>query len=104
MSVRRSGKGNLRGAAAVALAVCTASSAFAQSVGNRALGLDVSAHQANISQSTWTNIHNIDNIAFTFIRSSRGGTTGEDHRQGGYTAPNNTLYYGSQRYDDPYFV
>src|SRR5207248_7614650 len=41
---------------------------------------------------------------FVFVRSSRGGTTGEDHRQGGYASGNNTFYSLSQRYDDPYYV
>ena len=45
-----------------------------------------------------------DGRDFVIIRSSRGGTSGEDHRQGGYPSGNNTLYYGSERYDDPYFV
>src|SRR6266567_5630858 len=45
-----------------------------------------------------------DGRDFVMIRSSRGGTTGEDHRQGGYPSGNNTLYYASQRYDDPYYV
>jgi GH25 family lysozyme M1 (1,4-beta-N-acetylmuramidase) len=70
----------------------------------RSLGLDVSAWQGNISQTTWNNIHNVENRSFVFIRSSRGGTTGEDHRQGGYSAGNNTQYSLSQRYDDPYFI
>ncbi len=42
--------------------------------------------------------------SFAIIRSTRGGTTGEDHRQGGYPSGNNTFYNLSQRYDDPYFV
>ena len=68
----------------------------------RSLGLDISAWQGNVSQSTWNNIHNNDNRDFVFIRSSRGGTTGfynqsdPDNDNG-----QNTL---SQRYDDPYFA
>ena len=67
-------------------------------------GIDVSAHQGNISQSTWTNNVAGSGRSFAIIRSTRGGTTGEDHRQGGYPSGNNTFYNLSQRYDDPYFV
>lgn len=70
----------------------------------RVLGLDVSAWQGNISQTTWNNIRNVENRQFVFIRSSRGGTTGYDHRQGGYPSNNNTAFTLSNRYDDPYFV
>src|SRR4051795_6867983 len=89
-------------AAAMTLAVTTA--APAQSTGNRVLGLDVSAYQGNISQATWNNIRTAENRQFTFIRASRGGTTGEDHRQGAYPAGDDTFFNLSQRYDDPYFV
>lgn len=70
----------------------------------RVLGLDVSTYQGNITQTQWNNIRVDDNRQFVFIRSSRGGTTGEDHRQGGYPAGNNTYFNLSERYDDPYFV
>src|SRR3954465_2300767 len=70
----------------------------------RLLGLDISAWQGNISQTTWNNIRLVENRQFVFIRSSRGGTTGEDHRQGGYPASDDTFFNLSQRYDDPYFV
>ena len=72
--------------------------AFAQ----RSLGLDISAWQGNISQSTWNNIHNNDNRDFVFIRSSRGGTTGYYNQ----SDPNNNNGQNtlSQRYDDPYFA
>jgi autotransporter-associated beta strand protein len=68
----------------------------------RVLGLDISAWQGNISQTTWNNFLNAENREFAFIRSSRGGTTGYYNQ----SDPNNengqnTL---SQRYDDPYFV
>lgn len=68
----------------------------------RVLGLDVSAWQGDISQSTWNDIHNVDNRQFVFIRSSRGGTTGFYNQ----SDPNNTLNQNtlSQRYDDPYFI
>lgn len=70
----------------------------------RVLGLDVSTYQGEISETTWDNIHTVEDRDFVFIRSSRGGTTGEDHRQGGYPSGNNSYYSLSQRYDDPYFV
>jgi autotransporter-associated beta strand protein len=89
-------------AAAAVLAITGAASA--QSTGNRLLGLDVSAHQGDISQPTWTNICTIENRQFVFIRASRGGTTGEDHRQGGYPSSDNTYFNLSERYDDPYFI
>ena len=44
----------------------------AQSAGNRLLGLDVSAWQGNISQTTWNNIRNVENRQFVFVRASRG--------------------------------
>src|SRR3954447_2405329 len=91
-------------AAAAATTLAVTSGAVAQSSGNRLLGLDVSAYQGNISQTTWNNIQLVENRQFVFIRSSRGGTTGEDHRQGGYPAGNDTFFSLSQRYDDPYFV
>lgn len=76
---------------------------MSQSSGNRALGLDVSAWQGNISQATWNNLRNNDNMQFVFIRSSRGGTTGVDQTAGGYPAGSTTQTL-SQRYDDPNFV
>lgn len=68
----------------------------------RALGLDISAWQGNISQTTWNNIRNVENRQFVFLRSSRGGTTGYYNQ----SDPNNNngLNTLSQRYDDPYFV
>lgn len=68
----------------------------------RVLGLDISAWQGNISQTTWNNIRNVENRQFVILRSSRGGTTGyynqsdSDNSEGKNT--------NSQRYDDPYFV
>lgn len=70
----------------------------------RVLGVDISAHQGNVSQSTWTNNIAGAGRSFAIIRSTRGGTTGEDHRQGGYSAGDTSFYNLSQRYDDPYFV
>ena len=68
----------------------------------RVLGLDISAWQGNISQTTWNNFRNVEDRDFVFIRSSRGGTTGYYNQ----SDPNNNngLNTLSQRYDDPYFV
>jgi len=80
----------------------------------RVLGLDVSTYQGSISTTSWATLKRATNSQvggvfgdgrdFVVIRSSRGGTTGEDHRQGGYPSGNNTFYDFSQRYDDPYYV
>ncbi|WP_231931089.1 GH25 family lysozyme [Botrimarina hoheduenensis] len=71
-------------------------------VGQRSLGIDVSAWQGNISQSEWNQLRNNNNREFVFIRSSRGGTTGfYNQNDANNNQGNNTL---SQRYDDPYFV
>jgi len=82
--------------------------------GWRSLGIDVSAWQGNISAANWATLKRDTNVQvggifgdgrdFVMIRSTRGGTSGEDHRQGGYAAGNNTFYNFSQRYDDPYYV
>lgn len=68
----------------------------------RALGLDISAWQGNISATTWTNLRVLENRQFVFLRSSRGGTTGYYNQ----SDPSNTsgLNTNSHRYDDPYFV
>jgi len=100
-------------AASAALAAILAASphtCFAQ----RILGLDISAYQGNISTASWATLKRPttqqvngvfgDGRDFVMIRSSRGGTTGEDHRQGGYPAGNNTFFTASERYDDPYFI
>jgi autotransporter-associated beta strand protein len=70
----------------------------------RLLGIDVSAWQGSISQTTWNNIRSVENRQFVFVRSSRGGTTGVDKRNGGYPSNDDTEFTLSQRYDDPYFV
>jgi autotransporter-associated beta strand protein len=71
------------------------------SSGDRVLGLDISAWQGNISQTTWNNIRN-ENRRFVFLRSSRGGTTGYyDQSDADNSNGLNTL---SQRYDDPYYI
>src|SRR5437660_5437393 len=82
--------------------------------GWRSLGIDVSTYQGNISTASWATLKRATNVQvggifgdgrdFVMIRSSRGGTTGEDHRQGGYPSGSNTFYDFSQRYDDPYYV
>lgn len=84
----------------VALAAIT-TAAHAQT---RVLGIDVSAWQGSISQTTWNNIRAVENRQFVFVRSSRGGTTGVDKRNGGYPSNDDTEFTLSQRYDDPYFV
>jgi autotransporter-associated beta strand protein len=90
---------------AVPLAVVAlTATAAAQSSGNRALGIDVSAWQGSITQTTWNNIRSVENRQFVFVRATRGGTTGVDKRNGGYPANDDTAYSLSQRYDDPYFV
>lgn len=93
-----------RGLAAAVLVLAITVSAQAQSSGNRLLGLDVSAWQGNISQTTWNNLRSVENRQFLFVRSSRGGTTGVDKRNGGYPANDDTDATLSRRYDDPYFV
>ena len=60
-------------AAAAATVLAITSPVLAQSDGNRVLGLDVSAWQGNISQTTWNNIRNVENRRFVFLRASRGG-------------------------------
>lgn len=68
----------------------------------RVLGLDISAWQGNMSQTTWNNLRNVENRQFVVLRSSRGGTTGYYDQN---DAPNNNgLNTLSQRYDDPYFI
>jgi autotransporter-associated beta strand protein len=85
--------------AAGMLLCATAAEVLAQT---RALGLDISAWQGNISQTTWNNFRNVENRQFVFLRSSRGGTTGYyNQNNSDNDPPTNTL---SQRYDDPYFV
>lgn len=85
-------------AAAYVAAACWNAKANAE----RATGLDISAWQGNISQTTWNNIHNVENRAFVVLRSSRGGTTGYYNQNDSDNSDGlNTL---SQRYDDPYFI
>ncbi|MGL4513004.1 MAG: GH25 family lysozyme [Lacipirellulaceae bacterium] len=83
---------------AFAAVACSGSDSISQ----RVRGIDVSAWQGSISQTTWNNLRNVDDQRFAFIRSSRGGTTGVYNQND----PNNTLNGNtlSQRYDDQYFV
>jgi autotransporter-associated beta strand protein len=68
----------------------------------RLLGLDISAWQGDMSQTTWNDIRNVENRQFAVIRSSRGGSTGYYDQS---DAPNNnSLNTLSQRYDDPFYI
>ena len=69
---------------------------------NRILGLDISAWQGNISQTTWNNLRSVENRQFVVLRSSRGGTTGYYDQNDSDNS--NGLNNLSQRYDDPYFI
>ena len=84
----------------VALLLATAITTSAQVT--RLLGLDISAWQGNISQTTWNNVRTNENRHFIILRSSRGGTTGVYNQN----YPNNNFGTNtlSQRYDDPYFI
>src|SRR5262249_1751664 len=99
------------------IAIASCATLFAHTTtasAQRILGLDVSAYQGDITTTEWATLKRPTNQQvggvfgdgrdFVIIRSSRGGTTGEDHRQGGYPSGNNTYYTQSERYDDPYFV
>jgi autotransporter-associated beta strand protein len=68
----------------------------------RALGLDISAWQGNISQTNWNNIRTNENRQFVILRSSRGGTTGFYNQNDAANVQG--LNTNSQRYDDPYYV
>ena len=84
------------------LLLCLAASQPAAAQIQRLLGLDISAWQGNISQTTWNNIRTNENRQFVILRSSRGGTTGYYNQNDSDNSDGlNTL---SQRYDDPYFV
>ncbi len=81
--------------AAWAVLLVASSPAFAQT---RLTGIDVSWYQGILTQANWNTIKNTDGRAFAFIRSSRGGTTGNYYPS---DTTNDTL---ARRYDDPYFV
>jgi autotransporter-associated beta strand protein len=91
-----------RCSSAVALLLFLLASPPACAQPQRLLGLDISAWQGNISQTTWNNIRTNENRQFVILRSSRGGTTGYYNQNDADNSDGlNTL---SQRYDDPYFV
>ena len=103
-----------RAMTAILLIVVFAAATIAMAQQTRVLGLDVSTYQGSLEETNWATIKRATNQVvdgvygdgrdFVFIRASRGGTTGEDHRQGGYPAGDTTYFTLSQRYDDPYFV
>src|SRR5438552_3195365 len=105
---------NGRGATVLFAAALFAAMASASAQQLRSVGIDVSTYQGNITAANWATLKRATNQSvggifgdgrdFVFIRSSRGGTTGEDHRQGAYPVGNNTFFNFSERYDDPYFV
>ena len=86
----------------VHVALCLAATFTAGAQITRLLGLDISAWQGNIAQTTWNNTRTNDNRQFIILRSSRGGTTGVYNQN----YPNNNFGTNtlSQRYDDPYYV
>ncbi len=102
--------GRIATAAVAAVLVTAAVSARAQQ--QRALGIDISYYQQNITAANWETLHRPtdqqvggvfgDGRDFVFIRASRGGTTGFYNQ----SDPNNTngLNTFAHRYDDPYFV
>ncbi len=92
---------SLLSASIVACCLCS-DNAAAQN--QRVLGIDVSAWQGDISQTTWNNIRTNENRRFVFIRSSRGGTTGyyNQSNAGNNNPPGQNTF--SQRYDDPYYI
>src|SRR5690242_17422180 len=63
--------------AALSLLVVMRSPVIAQ----RLLGVDIWAHQDNLTSSNWTGLNTTNSRAFVIIRASRGGTTGFDHGQ-----------------------
>jgi autotransporter-associated beta strand protein len=106
----REGRRSAKIAAATVAAVLLGSAAPAEA--QRALGIDVSAWQSNLSTTTWATFKRPTNQQvggvfgdgrdFVFIRSSRGGTTGYYNQNDSDNSDGlNTL---SQRYDDPYYV
>jgi autotransporter-associated beta strand protein len=102
---------SLGGVVLSAALVFVGSSAAVVQGQQRVLGLDVSYWQTDITESEWATLKRPTNQQvggvygdgrdFAFIRASRGGTTGYDHRAGGFGDSN---YSQSQRYDDPYFA
>jgi autotransporter-associated beta strand protein len=94
--------GRVAALAAASLLVFSCAALPAQAQITRALGLDISAWQGNISQDTWNTFYSAANRKFAFLRSSRGGTTGYYNQNDSDNSDGlNTL---SQRYDDPYYI
>jgi autotransporter-associated beta strand protein len=101
------------------ISVCATAALFTcctPALGQRLLGIDISAWQDGIDQnpsgpnnSDWQTLYNTNNRKFAFIRSSRGGTTGFDHDNDNILSSNadcngvSTRSCLSNRYDDPYF-
>src|SRR3954451_5318971 len=104
MTHRRQRPRSARTCRTVAIAVTTAAGALGiapHAHAQRALGIDVSDWQGSLSRANWQTIHKSTARGgggkdFTFIRSSRGGTTGTYDE----VASTGTL---SQQYDDLYF-
>src|SRR5439155_23271005 len=104
----------LRGSSATTIIFAAALLIPATGSAQRVLGIDISAYQGDLSTTSWATFKRATNQQvsgvfgdgrdFVFIRASRGGTTGEDHRSGGYPVGDRTFTNLSQRYDDPYFV
>lgn len=91
-----------RHAIVIVAALASLSLSGGDAMAQRVLGLDISAWQGSISQTTWNNIKSVENRQFVILRSSRGGTTGYYDQND--SANNNSLNTFSQRYDDPYFI
>src|SRR5438046_2593412 len=73
----------------IAIVACASMQlAGATAIGQRLLGVDISAHQNNLTSSNWTTLNTTNSRAFAFIRASRGGTTGFDHGQDNFSLPN----------------
>jgi autotransporter-associated beta strand protein len=68
----------------------------------RALGVDVSYWQSEITQNAWNHAYNNTNRRFAFVRATRGGTTGLGQTSG--TPGNPTQETLSRRYDDSRFI
>src|SRR2546423_13789621 len=111
-NLRRSWRGKSAFLALSVMLLGAGPSAVAQQL--RSLGIDVSAWQGNITAANWATLKRATNQQvsgiygdgrdFVFIRSSRGGTTGEGPRPGGYPAGDNKFFNLFQRYDGPYYV
>jgi autotransporter-associated beta strand protein len=86
-------------------AICAAAgwtSAAAPALAQRALGLDVSYWQSEITQTAWNYAYNDNDRVFAMVRATRGGTTGLGQTSG--TPGGGTQETLSRRYDDPRFI